>query len=121
MSILKRMNQSFLIKYNGINVGILEIGSYEDKYKDDMGGIGEIRSIHIKKDFQNKGIGKIAIDFAINELKSKGFSTACLWVKKQNYKAINFYEKQGFNKTTYSLEETIDGAPSMVMEKKIGD
>lgn len=111
----------YMIKDDDINVGILEVGSYEDKYKENMDGIGEIRTIHIKKEYQNKGIGKIAINFAIDELKSKGYKTVCLWVKKQNYRAISFYEKFGFIKTIYDLEETVDGAPSMIMEKEIED
>ena len=115
-------NQDFdlyMISIDGKNVGILEIGTYEDKYKDNMEGIGEIRSFHIKREYQGQGIGTQALDFAITELKKRGYKTICVWVKKQNTKAIKFYEKFGFEKTIYDCEETVDGAPSMVMEKSI--
>ncbi len=109
----------YIISLDGKNVGIIELGIYEDKYKEDMTGIGEIRSFHIKKEFQGQGIGSKVIEFAKNELKERGYKTICLWVKKQNHKAIKFYEKFGFKRTIYDLEETIDGAPSMVMEMTI--
>lgn len=109
----------YIISSDGKNVGIIELGIYEDKYKEDMTGIGEIRSFHIKKEFQGQGIGSKVIEFAKNELKERGYKTICLWVKKQNHKAIKFYEKFGFKRTIYDLEETIDGAPSMVMEMTI--
>ena len=109
----------YMISVDGKNIGIIEIGSYEDKYKDNMEGIGEIRSFHIKQEFQNQGIGSEVLKFAVDELKKMGYRKICLWVKKQNTKAIKFYEKHGFKKTVYDCEETIDGAPSMVMEKSI--
>lgn len=109
----------YMISKDGKNIGLIEIGKYEDKYKENMDGIGEIRSFHIKKEYQGQGIGTEALKFAIAELKSRGFKTICLWVKKQNTRAIRFYEKFGFEKTIYDCEETVDGAPSMVMEKNI--
>lgn len=109
----------YMLIMNKKVVGILEFGTYEDQYKEDMSGIGEIRTLHIKKEYQNKGIGKEAFGFAIDNLKKQGYKTLCLWVKKQNTRAIKMYEKFGFKKTIYDLEETVDGAPSMVMEKEI--
>lgn len=108
----------YIIEDDGKTVGIIEIGKYEDVYKEDMDNIGEIRSFHIKKEYQGKGIGTVAINFAIDELK-KSYNTICVWVKKRNSKAIRFYENNGFKKTIYGLEETIDGAPSIVMEKEL--
>lgn len=109
----------YMIEYNEKIVGIIELGKYEDKYKEDMNGIGEIRSLHIKQDFQKLGIGTKAISFAINRLKELGYKECCLWVKKQNKNAIEFYLKNGFVKTEYSCEETVDGAPSFVMERDL--
>lgn len=109
----------YIIEYDEKAVGIIELGNYEDKYKEDMDGIGEIRSLHIKQDFQKLGIGKSALSFGINRLKELGYKTCCLWVKKQNKNAIEFYLKNGFVKTEYSCEETVDGAPSFVMEKSL--
>lgn len=107
----------YMIEYDNQVVGVLEVGIPEDIYKENMEGIGEWRTCHIQKDFQHLGIGTKAYEFACNRLKELGYKTCCLWVKRQNEKAIHFYEKNGFHKTEYSCEETIDGAPSFVMEK----
>lgn len=107
----------YMIEYNKQIVGILELGSPEDLYKDNMDGIGEIRSLHIKKNFHNLGIGSRTIEYALNRLKVLKYRTCCVWVKKQNENAIKFYEKHHFIGTKYSCEETVDGAPSFVMEK----
>ena len=94
----------YMISLDGTNVGLIEIGIYEDAYKENMEDIGEIRSFHIKKEYQGQGIGTRALEFAINELKKKKYKTICLWVKKKNIKAIKFYEKFGFEKTIYDCE-----------------
>lgn len=107
----------YMIEYEGQIVGVLELGSPEDNYKEDMNGIGEWRTCHIKKEFQHLGIGTEAEKFACKRLKELGYTICCLWVKRQNENAIHFHEKNGFQKTNYSCEETIDGAPSFVMEK----
>ena len=107
----------YMIEYEQEIVGILELGSPEDDYKEGMQKIGELRTLHIKKEFQDLGIGTEAEDFACSRLKELGYSICCLWVKKQNKKAIKFHEKNGFVKTNYVCEETVDGAPSFVMEK----
>ena len=107
----------YMIEYKNNIVGILELGTPEENYKDNMRGIGEWRTLHIKKEFHSLGIGTIAERFTCNRLKELGYKTCCLWVKKQNEKAIQFHRKNGFTKTDYTCEETVDGAPSFVMEK----
>ena len=107
----------YMIEYNQQLVGILELGSPEDNYMENMEGIGEWRTCHIKKDYQHLKIGTEACEFVCRRLKELGYKICCLWVKRQNEKAIYFHEKNGFKKTEYSCEETVDGAPSFVMEK----
>ncbi len=109
----------YMIEYKEQVVGVLELGAPEDNYKENMQGIGEWRTCHIKKEFQGLGIGTKAEEFACNRLKALGYKVCCLWVKKQNTKAIRFHEKNGFNKTNYTCEQTVDGAPSFVMEKNL--
>ena len=109
----------FMLKQNNKNIGIMKLGKYEDKYKTDMKGVGEILSLHIGNKYLNKGIGSQALKFAYNYLKGKGYSAICLWTKKQNYNAIQFYKKHGYKITEYANDNPIDGAPSFVMEKAI--
>lgn len=114
---LNTNNELYMIKLDSKNIGILQLGSPEDIYKSSMSGYGEILSFHIAKDYIGKGYGTLAIDFATKRLKELGYKHICIWVKKQNERAIKFYSKHGFEKTIYSCEQTIDGAPSFVMEK----
>lgn len=110
----------YMIEYEKQVVGILELGIPEDNYKENMDGIGEWRTVHIKKDFHHKGIGTQAEEFVCRRLQELGYTVCCLWVKRQNTKAIDFHKKNGFLETGYSCEETIDKAPSFVMEKVLG-
>lgn len=107
----------YMIEYNNEVVGVLELGIPDEAYKENMEGIGELRTIHIKKDFHGLGIGTKAEEFACNRLKELGYKFCCLWVKKQNTKAIKFHEKNGYIKTNYTCENPSDGAPSFIMEK----
>lgn len=107
----------YMIEYNNEIVGVLELGCPDENYKENMEGIGELRTIHIKKDFQGLGIGTKAEEFTCNRLKELGYKFCCLWVKKQNTKAINFHEKNGYIKTHYTCDNPSDKAPSFIMEK----
>lgn len=119
-------SELYMLILNGIPVGILKIGKpikfYTDGnnyYRDDIEGIGEIKSLHIKSENQGQGIGSQAITFAENRLKQLNYEKSSIWVKMQNVKAINFYISRGYQKTNYVNPNTNDKAPSMVMEKEL--
>lgn len=118
--------EMYMLTVNGISVGILKIGKpvkyYTDGknyYRENMEGIGEIKSLHIKSEYQGQGIGKQAIFFAEGRLKELNYERASIWVKIQNTKAVNFYRSRGYQKTNYINANTNDGAVSMVMEKML--
>lgn len=118
--------ESYMLKLNGHSVGVLKIGKpiryYSDGhnyYKDNLDDVGEIKSLHINKDYQGHGIGSQAMCFAENRLRQLGYNESSIWVKMQNSNAINFYSKCGYNKTNYINLNTKDKAPSMIMEKKL--
>ena len=94
---LQEINQSngnlelYMLIFNDIPVGILKIGQpikyYTDGnnyYRDDIEGIGEIKSLHIKSEYQGHGIGSQAISFAENRLKELNYKKSSIWVKMQN-------------------------------------
>jgi ribosomal protein S18 acetylase RimI-like enzyme len=117
-------SEFYMLIHNDIIVGILKIGKpvkyYSDGnnyYKDNLDGIGEIKSLHVKKDYQGYGIGSQAISFAENKLKELNYNQASIWVKVQNINAINFYKNRGYQKTKFINTNTNDKAHSMVMEK----
>ncbi|MCL2461081.1 MAG: GNAT family N-acetyltransferase [Defluviitaleaceae bacterium] len=53
-------------------------------------------AIYLIEGFRGKGFGAVMLNFAINELARAGDRQICLWVFKENKKAIRFYEKHGF-------------------------
>lgn len=120
------ISELYMLTLDGISIGILKIGKpikyYSDGnnyYRDNIDGIGEIKSLHIKSDYQGHGIGSQAISFAENRLKELNYEKSSIWVKMQNIKAINFYISRGYQKTSYVNPNTNDKAPSMVMEKNL--
>lgn len=119
-------SELYMLTLGEVPVGILKIGKpikyYTDGknyYRDDIEGIGEIKSLHIKSEYQGKGIGSQAIFFAENRLKELEYNKSSIWVKMQNSKDINFYISRGYQKTNYINPNTNDKAPSMVMEKTL--
>ena len=94
---LQEINQSncnsehYMLIVNDIPVGILKIGQpikyYTDGknyYRDDIEGIGEIKSLHIKREYQRYGIGTQALSFAENRLKELNY-------KKSSIIILDFY------------------------------
>lgn len=129
---LQEINQSngnselYMLIFKDMPVGILKIGKpikyYTDGnnyYRDDIEGIGEIKSLHVKSQYQGYGIGSQAISFAENRLKELNYKKSSIWVKIQNVKAINFYISRGYQKTSFINPNTNDKAPSLVMEKTL--
>ena len=119
-------SELYMLTVDGTSIGILKIGKpikyYSDGnnyYRDDIDGIGEIKSLHIMSEYQGKGIGSQAIFFAENRLKELNYQKSSRWVKMQNSKAIDFYVSRGYQKTNYINPNTNDKAPSMVMEKSL--
>ena len=66
--------------------------------------IYKLHKIYIHMDMQGKGLGKIMIDYIINQIKRSGAIALELNVNRNN-KARYFYEKLGF---TIVREEDID-------------
>lgn len=62
------------------------------------GSIGFISSIALKKEWQNKGIGKRLWRAIVTQAKTKRIQVIELLVYEKNDTAINFYKKLGFKK-----------------------
>lgn len=54
----------------------------------------EICKIYVDTFFQNEGVGKELIEYAINELHADN-----LWALEKNTRAISFYQRHGFRLT----------------------
>ena len=56
--------------------------------------VGEIFAMYVLSEYYGKGVGRRLMDAALERLKE--YPTVCLWVLKENRRAIRFYEKCGF-------------------------
>lgn len=59
---------------------------------------GELYSIYILKEFQNKGIGKLLYNIAIQKLQENNLFPMIIWVLEENRQARKFYELMGGRK-----------------------
>ncbi len=57
-------------------------------------GAGEIFALYILSEYYGTGVGKQLMDAGLEQLKA--YPQICLWVLKENKRAIRFYEKCGF-------------------------
>ncbi len=55
---------------------------------------GEIFALYVLAEYYGTGVGKQLMDAGLEQLKD--YPRACLWVLKDNARAIRFYEKCGF-------------------------
>lgn len=56
----------------------------------------EISAIYLLQNYKGMGLGKHLLNWGIDKLKELGYTTAILWVLKENKHAIRFYEHQHF-------------------------
>ena len=56
----------------------------------------EIKNIAVAATFQGQGIGKLLLDDAADRAKSRGFKRIIIGTGDVSTKALNFYQKQGF-------------------------
>ncbi len=87
-----------LVIENDVPVGFASFSSHEDS------AIFHLNKIYVLPDQQKKNIGKIMLQYVIEEIKIKGAVSLQLNVNRHN-KAVHFYEKQGFK---IIREEDID-------------
>lgn len=66
---------------------------YGDREKDDP-ETGEIFALYVLSEFYGKGVAQQLMNAALEQLKS--YPQICLWVLKENKRAIRFYQKCGF-------------------------
>ena len=72
---------------------LLSFGKTEDY---DKPGAFEIWRVYVSKDAQGKSIGKCLLRFAEQKAKEKGYNEIIIWAFKNNYRAVNFYIKSGY-------------------------
>ena len=91
----------FVLKAEGRIVAAISIEEDEDKaqlpcWSRELDPEGELARLAVLPDEQNKGIGRIMLGFALEELKRRGFRGVRFLVDKDNSKAIRSYAVFGF-------------------------
>lgn len=87
-------------------VGFCAVGPANDE---SMSGQGEIGAIYCLNEYKGKGVGKALFRLGLENLKTKGFSRAYLWVLKDN-PTTQFYRHMGGE--PLGMEKSIElGAP----------
>ncbi len=76
-----------------VGFAVVDFDWYDDKLND---VVAEIHEICIKKEYQNKGLGKILLDKITEFAKNKKLKFLCGYVGKENYQSLNFFKKYGF-------------------------
>ena len=83
-------DNTIVAKENGNVVGFVCYGDRGEEAPD----IGEIFALYVLADYYGKGVGRKLMDVGLEHIKR--FPQVCLWVLKENRRAIRFYEKCGF-------------------------
>ncbi len=75
---------------------VLAMLSFGETADTDIANAFEIWRIYIAGQAQRKGIGKQLLDFAEQQAKQQGYRNIVIWAFKNNYRAISFYQKNGY-------------------------
>ena len=100
----------FLLKLDekiiGLIVGIVKNSINDYDFKTPIRG--RITELIVTKDYQNKGYGKILLEYMENYLKEVGCKNILIEVFGYNTNALNFYEKNGYHIRLYDVCKNID-------------
>ncbi|MDQ2718582.1 MAG: GNAT family N-acetyltransferase [Bacteroidota bacterium] len=105
-SLLSLQNQFSVLKHqfiivvdNETPVGFASYSLHKDDHK-----VFHLNKIYVLSQEQGKNIGKLVLNYVIDQIKNSGATSLQLNVNRNN-KALHFYEKQGFK---IIREEDID-------------
>ena len=56
---------------------------------------GEVFALYVLSEYYGKGVGQLLMEAALEQLRD--YPQVCLWVLKENKRAIRFYQKCGFH------------------------
>ncbi len=85
----------FVAKVEGKKVGFVagDANWFSKRAKEKVGAVHEIV---VLPEFRGMGIGKALMERVISYFREKGLGTVELWVGDENFRAIEFYKKLGF-------------------------
>ncbi|MGH2690261.1 MAG: GNAT family N-acetyltransferase [Actinomycetota bacterium] len=90
---------------------ILGIASVGEVRPDPVEGVGELWMLNIAPDAWGRGLGRLLLAAATDELRDRGFREAVLWVVERNQRARRFYEDAGWGPDGGVMVEDTRGSP----------
>ena len=88
----------FIAFSNGISIGYIKLGTATSPEQLDGKLAMEIERVYVVKEFQSKNIGAALLKHAISFARETKVKVLWLGVWKNNFRAIKFYEREGFKK-----------------------
>lgn len=58
--------------------------------------LGSVLDFWVADEFRGRGVGSKLLDFALKEIRKRGYSHASIMVSSSNRKALQMHEKRGF-------------------------
>jgi ribosomal-protein-alanine N-acetyltransferase len=81
-----------------------------------LAGSPYIKSIGVKKEYRNKGIGKLLLEFAENKYRpTSRFIFLC--VSSFNIRALKFYKENGYKRVGELQDYIAEGHSELIMQK----
>ena len=99
--------EPFICFEGDIPIGVLVFG--KAVFKGAKTTDGFLDSIYFLKSFCGKGYAQNALEYIEDCLKRDGFKRLFLWCSIENKRAWRFYEKNGFEQTTQTWNDDLDG------------
>jgi len=91
---------------SGRPVGFAVTGKSQDA--DAEGRTAELYAIYLEPDRMGSGVGRVLFQYAVDDLRERGFRSATLWVLATNERARRFYEIAGWTTDGTVTSERID-------------
>ena len=79
----------------------------------------EVKNIAVAKDYQNKGIGKLLLQDAVERAKSRGFKRVIIGTGDAATKLLVFYQRQGFMVFGVKKDFFIDNFKAPIYEEGV--
>ena len=87
-------------------VGFAAVGPYRGDEP-----VGELYAINVDPAWMGRGVGRVLIGAAVDELAGAGHRHALLWVLRDNPRARRFYERNGWEADGTEKTTAFDGRP----------
>jgi len=91
-------SQFFFAEKDGETIGYLKVNIGDAQTENVLKDALEIERIYVLKSYHGKNVGKLLFDKAVAIAKEKKISEIWLGVWENNFRAVKFYEKHGFEK-----------------------